>query len=170
LMISGNSGKTWGPPIPVIPEGNRKGWACEECDAAELPNGDLLWVFRRCDPQDQDRPMSQRRHVRWQGLMAKLGNTWAPKSVGPAPFPHSGLPNLLVTREGVVLHVTEPGVHWTADAGQNWHNLGLPRMAYYPKSVQLADGRILVFGHVGSDDPYGVDQAITMDTFRLKVR
>jgi hypothetical protein len=170
FMLSGDGGKTWDPPIPVIPEENRKGWACEECDAAELPNGDLLWVFRRCDPKDQDRPLNQRRHVRWQGLMVKDGKTWKPKSVGPAPFPHSGLPDLLVTREGVVLHVTEPGIHWTADAGQNWHNLGLPRMAYYPKSLQLADGRVLVFGHLGSDDPYGVDQAIVMDSFRLKVR
>jgi len=93
--------------------------------------------------------MHQRRHVRWQGLMVKQGNTWTPKSVGPAPFPHSGLPDLLVTHEGVVLHVTEPGVHWTADAGKTWHSLGLPRMAYYPKSLQLADGRVLVFGHLG---------------------
>ena len=171
FMLSSDGGKTWGPPIPVIPEENRKGWACEECDAAELPNGDLLWVFRRCDPTNQDRPMNQRRHVRWQGLMVKQGDTWAPKFVGPAPFPHSGLPDLLVTHEGAVLHVTEPGIHWTADAGQTWHSLGLPRMAYYPKSLQLSDGRILVFGHIGSDDPYGVvDQAITMDTFRLKVR
>ncbi len=114
--------------------------------------------------------MNQRRHVRWQGLMVKDGNTWKPKWAGPAPFPHSGLPDLLVTREGVVLHVTEPGVHWTADAGQTWHNLGLPRMAYYPKSLQLTDGRIIVFGHLGSDDPYGVDQAIVMDSFRLKVK
>jgi hypothetical protein len=170
LMISDDAGRTFGPPIPVIPEANRKGWACEECDAAELPNGDLLWVFRRCDPRDQDRPLHQRRHVRWQGLMAKDGNSWKPKSVGPAPFPHSGLPDLLVAREGVVLHVTEPGVHWTADSGQSWHDLGLPRMAYYPKSVQLADGRILVFAHLGSDDPYGVDQAVVMDSFKLSVR
>ena len=114
--------------------------------------------------------MHQRRHVRWQGLMEKHGDTWKPKRAEPAPFPHSGLPDLLVTIEGVVLHVTEPGVHWTADAGQTWHDLGLPRMAYYPKSLQLPDGRILVFGHLGSDDPYGVDQAIVMDSFRLKVR
>ncbi len=170
FMISNDAGRTWGPPIPVIPDENRKGWACEECDAAELPNGDLLWVFRRCHPDDQGRPMHQRRHVRWQGLMAKEGMAWKPKSVGPAPFPHSGQPDLLVTREGMVLHVTEPGIHWTVDAGQTWHNLGLPRMAYYPKSVQLPDGRILVIGHQGSDDPYGVDQAILMDSFRLEVK
>jgi hypothetical protein len=170
LMISSDHGRTWGLPIPVIPGENRKGWACEECDAAELPNGDLLWVFRRCHPDDQDRPMHQRRHVRWQGLMVKDGNTWKAKSVGPAPFPHSGLPDLLVTRECVVLHVTEPGIHWTADGGQTWHNLGLPRMAYYPKSLQLHDGRILVLGHQGSDDPYGVDQVILMDSFRLECK
>ena len=115
--------------------------------------------------------MHQRRHVRWQGLMLKEGKSWRPKRVEPAPFPHSGLPDLLVTREGVVLHVTEPGVHGTADAGQTWHNVGLPRMAYYPKSLQLPDGRILVLGHLGSDDPYGAgDQAILMDTFKLKTR
>ena len=114
--------------------------------------------------------MHQRRHVRWQGLMVKDGKTWKSRSVGPAPFPHSGLPDLLVAHEGVVLHVTEPGIHWTTDAGQTWHNLDLPRMAYYPKSLQLADGRILVVGHLGSDDPYGVDQAIILDSFRLKAR
>jgi hypothetical protein len=37
-----------------------------------------------------------------------------------------------------------------------------------PLSVQTADGRIFVFGHVGGDDPYGkTDQSIIMDSFRL---
>ena len=35
LMLSGDGGKTSDPPIPVVPEANRKGWACEECDAAD---------------------------------------------------------------------------------------------------------------------------------------
>ena len=48
LLVSNDNGQTWGPPVPVIPEENRKGWACEECDVAELPDGDLFWVFRRC--------------------------------------------------------------------------------------------------------------------------
>lgn len=167
LMISEDGGKTWGMPIQVIPEKDRHGWSCEECDMVELPNGNLFWVFRRCDPQDQERPLSQRRHVQWQGVMEKQGKTWIPQWVGPTPFANTGLPHLVMTREGVVLHVKL--AHWTLDEGKSWHALNLPAMAYYPKGLQLSDGRILVFAHVGSDDAYGtVDQSIVMDSFRLK--
>jgi len=42
---------------------------------------------------------------------------------------------------------------------------------YYPKAIQMADGRILCIGHLGSDDVYGtVDQCIKQQTFRLKVQ
>jgi hypothetical protein len=75
---------------------------------------------------------------------------------------------LLATREGPVLHVATSGVHWTEDAGQSWHKLNVPGTAYYPRSVQVKDGTIFVFGHVGGDDAYGkVDQAIVMDRFKL---
>jgi hypothetical protein len=170
LIVSNDGGRTWGSPIPVVPEENRKGWGCEECDAAELPNGDLFWVFRRPAPEDKDLPWSRQRHVQWQGVMEKQGDTWTPKWVGPAPFGNTGLPNLVATREGVILHVKVSS--WTADAGKTWHRLlNLPDMGYYPKGVQLADGRILVFAHTGSDDQYGaVDQSIVMDSFRLKAR
>jgi len=56
----------------------------------------------------------------------------------------------------------------------SWHRLSFKglnqpyRSCYYPRSFQLADGKIYVFSHQGSDDPYGkTDQAIIMDTFRL---
>ena len=90
--------------------------------------------------------------------------------MGPSPFPNLGLPNLVATHEGVILLVNAG--QWTADAGKTWHPINnLPARAYYPKGIQLADGRILVFAHVGSDDPYGaVDQTIVMDSFRLKAR
>ena len=66
------------------------------------------------------------------------------------------------------MHLATTGVHWTSDAGQSWHKFAAPGTAYYPRAVQTADGRILVFGHVGSDDAYGkVDQSIVMDSFRL---
>jgi len=168
LMVSEDAGKTWAGPIQVVPDEYRKNWACEECDAAELPGGDLFWVFRRPVPEDGDKPLHQRAHTYWQGVMEKRGNTWKPKWAGPSPFPNMGLPNLLATREGVVLLVNAR--QWTADSGKTWHPLhNLPVPPYYPKGLQLADGRILVFGHVGSDDPYGaVDQRIIMDSFRLK--
>jgi hypothetical protein len=170
LLVSNDNGKTWGSPIQVIPEENRKGWACEECDAVELPNGDLFWVFRRNVPADADKPLNQRGHTYWQGVTEKHGDTWTPKWAGPAPFPNLGLPSLVATREGVVLLVNAG--QWTADAGKTWHPVAnMPARAYYPKGLQLSDGRILVFAHIGSDDPYGVvDQSIVLDSFRLKAQ
>jgi hypothetical protein len=170
LLVSNDEGKTWGKPIQVVPEEYRKDWACEECDAAELPNGDLFWVFRRSMPEDADKHVSKRRHTYWQGVTEKHGDTWKPKWAGPSPFPNLGLPNLLATRQGPILLVNAG--QWTADTGKTWHPVkNMPARAYYPKGVQLADGRILVFAHVGSDDPYGVvDQSIVMDSFRLQMR
>lgn len=161
LMVSQDGGKTWRQPIPVVPERHRRGWGGEEYDAAELPNGDLLCVFRRPNPEGPG-------EVRWQGLLAKRQDTWVPASVGRAPFPHSGHPEVLATREGPILHLATSGIHATMDRGKTWHRLKVPGTNYYPRSLQAADGRICVFAHVGSDNAYGaVDQAITMDAFRL---
>lgn len=163
LLVSGDLGKTWRGPISVVPADLRSGWGGEEFDAAELPNGDLLCVFRRADPDQKGR------EARWQGVLRKSGDAWSPQEVKPAPFPHSGHPDLLATREGPILHVATSGIHWTSDAGKTWHKLNVPGTAYYPRSIQAADGRIFIFGHVGGDDAYGkVDQSIVMDSFRLK--
>ena len=163
LLVSADAGKTWKGPLPVVPPEYRVDWGGEEFDAAELSNGDLLSVFRRRDPERKSG------EVRWQGLLKKSGEAWIPADVGPAPFPHSGHPDLLATREGPILHVATTGIHWTSDAGATWHKLDVPGSAYYPRSIQAADGRILVFAHIGGDDPYGkVDQSIVMDSFRLK--
>ena len=164
LMVSADAGKTWTGPIEVVPEQQREGWGGEEFDAAELPNGDLLCVFRR-------QPPGAAGEVRWQGVLRKEGAGWRAGEPGPAPFPHSGHPELLATREGVVLHLATTAIHATANAGQNWQRLELPGTSYYPRSVQSADGRIFVFGHLGGDDEYGkVDQSIVMDSFRLEKR
>lgn len=162
LMVSSNNGKTWTGPVRVVPAGHRENWGGEEFDAAELPNGDLLCVFRRIDPNGSGR------EVRWQGVLRQSGDTWAPGDVGPAPFAHSGHPDVLATREGPILHVATTGIHWTTDTGQTWHKLDVPGTAYYPRAMQAADGRIFVFGHVGGDDAYGKsDQSIVMSSFRL---
>ena len=88
-----------------------------------------------------------------------------------APFPHSGFPELVYTKEGLVLHVATSGISWTADEGRTWHDLPIPGSAYYPRAMQLRDGTILVIGHVGSDNVYGtVDQSIRQQTFRLQVQ
>ena len=168
LLASEDAGKTWGEPIAVVPDEHRRQWGGEEYDLAELPNGDLLCVFRR--PGRDERTGKPTGEVRWQGLLKKQGRSWVPTKVGPAPFPHSGHPELLATRERVVLHIATSGVHWTADAGDSWHRLNVPNTGYYPRSVQTGDGRIYIFWHVGGDNAYAaVDQSIGMDCFRLSV-
>jgi hypothetical protein len=156
LIVSSDKGKTWKGPISAVPTEQRGGWT-EEFDVAELDNGDLLCVFRR---ESDTR--------RWQGLLKKTDDTWVAQKASASILPHSGHPELLATREGPILHVATTGIHWTTDAGKTWQLL-VKGSAYYPRSVQAADGRIFVFGHIGGDDAYGkVDQSIVMDSFRLR--
>lgn len=158
MMVSADDGKTWSPLIEILPAEHRQNWGGEEFDAAELSNGDLLCVFRKGGEQ-----------VRWQGVLKKTGKTWKPGKVAPSVLPHSGQPELLATREGPILHVATSGVSWTTDAGTSWQKLNVPGAMYYPRSVQAKDGTVYFFGHVGGDNSYGsVDQAIVMDSFRLK--
>ncbi len=163
LAVSKDNGKTWSGPIPVVPDQYRGTWGGEECDAAELPNGDLLFVCRRLSPPDF------KKEARWQGVLKKSGDSWKVGEVGPSIFPHSGHPELLVTREGPVLHIATSGISYTTDGGKTWQKLDIPGSLYYPRAVQTEDGQIYVFAHSGWDDPYGkTDQSIVMDQFRLK--
>ena len=161
LLVSDDQGQTWSDPIQVVPEELRDDWSGEEFDVAELPNGDFLCVFRR--------KLTDGPEVRWQGRLEKSGQTWIPKDFGPAPFPHTGQPELLATREGPVLHIAPSGVHWTCDGGVTWQLLeGVLGTHYYPHSTQGPDGAVYIFGHVGGDDGYGaMDQSIVMDRFEL---
>ena len=162
LLVSADQGRSWTGPIPVLAPKTGGAWT-EEWDAAELPNGDLLGSFRRPDPSD---PAGH--HVRWQGVLKKSGQTWLSGEPVNAPFPHSGHPDLLATREGPILYIAQSGICWTDDAGRTWHRLGVAATGYYPQAVQTDDGLIIVVGHVGMDDAYGaVDQSIVMDSFRL---
>jgi len=152
-------GRTWSEPLYVAPE-DAPYWG-EEFDIAELDNGDLLAVYRTADATGQ-----QRR----QNVLVKKGDTWEPTPIVDAPFPHSGHPELLATREGLVLHIATNGTWWTTDRGKSWTKLDLPGSGYYPRSVQLDDGTIMVVGHIGGDNAYGsVDQSIIMDTYRLTI-
>jgi hypothetical protein len=129
-----------------------------------------LAVFRTRDLAD---PAKQ---VRKQARLRKDGDGWVLEDLRSAPFPHSGHPELLATREGVILHIATTGVHYTGNEGDSWRRLSFsPRTRYgsqyYPRAVQTADGTIHVFGHNGSDDAYGqVDQSIVGDRFRLVTR
>jgi hypothetical protein len=165
LMVSSDDGKTWKNGLTIPPDlGYVPG---NEWDTAELPNGDLLAMMRTLDSP------SHKVQVRKQGVLEKDGSGWVLTNVRKAPFPRSGHPELLATREGPILDIATTGVHYTSDGGKTWTSLPFsPKLSYesnyYPRAVQTDDGVIHVFSHVGGDDPYGqTDQSITMDTFRL---
>jgi hypothetical protein len=168
VMFSSNEGQSWEPqPIELSAMQQREG-AWNEWDFAELGDGRFLCVFRRNDPEDRAK------QVRWQGILAQHEGRWRVDDYAPAPLEHSGHPELLAAREGIVLHLATTGTHWTGDKGRTWHVLTIPdqdtsyRSRYYPRSLQTADGKIFVFGHLGSDNAYGQrDQSIVMDSFEL---
>lgn len=180
MFVSADKGRTWDKPIELLtPEEG----VCEESDFAELPNGDLFWVHRSELYPDQmtelppgaarsgsKPPESNWYSVRNQSIVRKKGGTFVPEKPTPAPFPHSGYPLVLGVSDNVILHLATDGVYWTADVGQTWQRLNLPGTSYYPKGLLLSDAKIIVIGHVGSDDVYGtVDQSIRQQTFQLKV-
>jgi hypothetical protein len=166
LMTSGDGGKSWDRREVLGKEHSDVVW--DEWDCAELDKGDLLCIFRRGDPTNLHH------EIRWQGILKKNDQSWSLFNFEKSILPHSGHPELLATREGIILYFATTGVEWTSDRGKNWHHLEAPgfpgyKTRYYPRSLQLDDGTILVFGHNGWDNRYGeFDQSIDMDRFVLK--
>ena len=157
LWVSEDQGRHWSRPILLW--NDQSITPTEEVDVAELPDGDLLAVLR-----------VDRAPGRWQTVLAKDGKTWKPGPVEKLWIPPTGMPELLATREGIVLHLASDGIAWTADKGKHWAYLAdTPHTGYYPASTQLPDGRIFCAYHIGDDNYYGqVDQRIEAITFRLK--
>lgn len=159
---SDDGGKTWSRVWTMPPDVG----LCEESDLAELPGGDLLVIHRAEHYHDNHYLTSDR----LQNVFHPAARGWTIGPISKAPFPHSGFPELLNLREGIVLHVATDGIWWTADGGDTWSRLNVPGSPYYPEARQLSDGTILIVGHVGSDNVYGsADQSIVQQTFRLTV-
>lgn len=159
ILTSNDGGRSWSDPIYALAEEDGVK-PTEEIDFAELPNGKLLCVIRMAKPAG-----------RYQSLLRPEGDTFVIESSGLAPFPHSGHPEMLATPEGIALHLATSGISWTADEGKTWTDLGIGGTRYYPRSVQLPDGRIFCVYHRGGDNPYdgSVDQEIQAMTFRLQI-
>ena len=64
LLVSNDQGKSWKGPITVVPAECPSKWGGKEFDAAVLPNGDLLCVFRRADPDNGGREAVPLAHCR----------------------------------------------------------------------------------------------------------
>ena len=179
MFVSTDQGKSWGPPITLMP--TEQG-VCEESDFCELANGDLFWIHRveHFPPTPAEIPPGAARmgepfpngySDRMQSIVRRDATGWKPGPATHAPFAHSGFPEVLMTAEGVILHLATDGIYATTDEGKTWTRLPIPGTKYYPRAVQLPSGKIVCVGHVGSDDVYGtVDQSVFQQTFRLKVR
>jgi hypothetical protein len=166
MFISTDQGQTWGNPINLMPQ---SAGVCEESDFVQLPSGDLMWIHR-AEHWSADGAFLGT--TRMESISKRQGNTFVSQPATEVPFPHSGFPCELLTREGIILDLCTTGSHWSGDNGNTWHDLllnGSPLTTYYyPKALQAADGTIIVLGHNGSDDPYGtVDQSVMQQTFRL---
>jgi hypothetical protein len=159
---SRDGGKTWSH-IWTMP---KEAGLCEESDFVELDNGDLLFIHRAEHYQDNKYISSNR----LQTIFHRKGDGWEIGPVTAVPMPHSGYPELLKLREGPILHLGTDGI-WEIGPGlETWTRLDLPGTPYYPRAIQLNDGRVLVVGHVGGDDEYGkVNQTIVGFTFKLNV-
>ncbi len=168
LHVSEDGGRSWRDALTIPPKNLVQP---NEWDVAELPGGDLLAMMRTRDPAN---PAEQ---VRRQAVLERDGDDWVMGEPQETPFPHSGHPELLATREGVILHIATSGMHYTPDAGETWKRVAFPaspdpyRSNYYPLAVQGDDGEIYVVSHSGADDDYGErDQSVVLDRFRLTPR
>ena len=166
IWLSTDQGRSWGEPIELM--ALEEGFT-EESDFVQIPNGDLLWVHR---VGHFDSNGKYTHSDRMQSYCKRVGNTFVPQPATLLPWLHSGFPNLIKTKEGIIIHFATNGSHWTADYGQSWHPLKVGAsnltVAYYPMSLQLDNGTIMVIGHVGSDaGPYAQNQSIRQQTFRL---
>lgn len=173
LLSSMDDGLTWSEPVKAI-SGDAE--ICpNESAIVELGNGDILMLARVADltaPYQLD-AHNQQAGARWnrrQMRLKKQGQTWTPGPVEKLEIPHGGHPELRPTREGVLLYIATEGIWGSVDDGRQWARIKtLPTTFYYPVSVQLDDGRILVVGHNGGDAGYPptADMMLWKISFRI---
>ena len=154
FYYSFDQGAKWTGPIPVFP-----GVYASEPDVVELSSEELLLVNSKIAGGDTTRQKIRRQ-----------GNNFVPQPVfdivkGPVPE------TIVQTKSGLLVGTSRGGVYaCSKDEGNNWYPIdGLPRSLYQPRIVELNDGRLCNFFHLGGDDVFGEkDQHIGNHVFRLQ--
>lgn len=169
VYLSRDLGKTWEGPDIIAPDDDGL-VAYPEPAFVEFEDGSLLFVFRienYPDLQDESKYHAGRRR---QCRVTKRRGYWAAGPIVETVLPHGGHPELLLTKEGILLYVSKEGYWSSLDKGSTWTKLDLTPSAYYPHAVQLDDGRILVVGHVGEDNPFPPPQDMSIRCQRFRLR
>lgn len=101
VMVSDSSGNNW---TEALNSTNLDSFLPNETDVAELPNGDLMAIFRtftKCPSTTNGC------YNRYQALLRKSGSAWtaAVADVKQTPFSHSGHPELVATSSGALLYI-----------------------------------------------------------------
>jgi len=160
VYLSHDSGKTWEGPDIIAPSDDGY-MAYPEPSFVEFPDGELFFLFRIetfPNPKD-DTYISTRRR---QCLVRKKRGHYIAGPITETILPHAGHPELLLTKKGVLLYMCENGYWYSLNRGKEWIKLDIPPSYYYPQAVELDDGRIMVVGHVGGDDPFPAPHEITV--------
>jgi hypothetical protein len=169
VYLSHDLGKTWEGPDIIAPDDDGL-VAYPEPAFVEFDDGELLFLFRIetfPDPKDKGKCISTRRR---QCLVKKKRGHYVAGPIVETELPHAGHPELLLTKEGVLLYMCEAGYWYSLDRGAKWQKMDIRPSYYYPQAVQLDDGRILVAGHVGGDEPFPPphDMSVRCQWFRVR--
>ena len=169
---SRDGGRSWSKPLPL--EQGTETLSCEEPEVAELGNGDLLVVMRHCNPSKAG---TDDVYVNCgQQVVRNVQGRWVAGPHVMTPLGFRGHPALLRTQEGIVICAGSGNqFNFSIDEGKTWsETIRIDDSAYrrhnhYPVLLEMPDGRIMSFYHMGNDLPYPPpeDEWIHATTFRV---
>ena len=165
FFLHSRDGRAFSGPHYVLP-----GIGAHEYDAAELENGELLFVAGDVQATPVGRQLVRRDGDRFlNGPMLPIRRGAPPE---PEKDPQGGfVPETLVALPGDLLVGARRNKPYSVshDLGANWYELPeLPVSLYQPYFLALPDGTAANFGHQGGDDPVGRSKMfIGADFFRV---
>ncbi len=173
LFFSQDGGRSWSKPLPL--ERGTATLSCEEPEVTELGNGDLLVVMRHCNPSKAG---TDEVYVNCgQQVVRKVRGHWVAGPHVMTPLGFRGHPALLRTRDGIVVCAGSGNqFNFSIDEGKTWSETmriddpAYHRHNHYPVLLEMSDGRIMSFYHMGNDLPYPPpeDEWIHTTMFRIQ--
>lgn len=165
FFLTSSDGREYSGPHYVLP-----GIGAHEYDVVERPDGSLLFIAGDVQATPVARQVVHRSDGRWiNGSLLSIEIGAPPE---PAANPQGGwVPETIVAQRDGLLVGSRRNKHYSVsnDDGRNWLPVeGLPVSLYQPFMIELPDGRIANYGHVGSDSPFGhQDMTIGVDIFEI---